>query len=356
MRELLPQLTRWHADRRSMALATVVQTWGSAPRRIGSNMVITDHGEVAGSVSGGCVENAVVESALDAINTDRAQLLHFDVSDASAWRVGLACGGSIDIFVRPLGSAVFNSLRDAWLDGRTTISATLIRGPQERVGEQILIRNAALVDGQLDQEWKRSALALASEAVIQGTSRCVRLSQSEEVFLEVIAPPPTLIAVGGVHIAVALLSLAKMLDYRTVMIDPRQAWGNAQRFPDVDELMRSWPDDALRQVPLDRSSAVVTLTHDPKLDDPALKVALTSPAFYVGALGSKSTQLARRERLLGAGLAPSQLDRLHAPVGLDIGAQTPEEIALAIMAQIVQSYRKSRSVQAAAGMAVPASV
>jgi xanthine dehydrogenase accessory factor len=356
MRDILPQLIRWHAERKSVALATVVQTWGSAPRRAGARMAVTQDGEVVGSVSGGCVENAVIEAALDVLKAHQAQLLHFSVSDDAAWGVGLACGGGIDIFVQPLDWEFFESLRAAWVEDRTTIAATLIRGPWEALGKSMLIRDGAVLSSQLGPEWVRPLLASASEAVSQGTSRRVRLNESADVFLELIAPPPVLIAVGGVHIAMALVSLAKTLGYRTVIIDPRQAWGNAQRFPDVDQLIRSWPDEAFQQLPLTRSSAVVMLTHDPRLDDPALKIALGSPAFYVGALGSKSTQVARRERLLESGLTESQLARLHAPIGLDIGAESPEEIALAIMAQVVEAYRKRGAFRAPVAADVSASV
>jgi xanthine dehydrogenase accessory factor len=161
------------------------------------------------------------------------------------------------------------------------------------------------------------------------------LAEDVEAFMEVILPPPTLIAVGGVHITIALMALAKTLGYRTVVVDPRSAFGSEERFPQVDELIRSWPDEAFRQIPLTRSTAIAMLTHDPKLDDPALKIALPSPAFYVGALGSKTTQSKRCQRLLEDGLTEEQLNRLHGPIGLEIGAGTPEEIAISIMAEIV---------------------
>jgi xanthine dehydrogenase accessory factor len=168
----------------------------------------------------------------------------------------------------------------------------------------------------------------------------VRLDETLEVFVEVILPPPTLIAVGGVHIAIALVALAKTLGYRTIVVDPRGSWGNAERFPQVDQMIQTWPEQAFERLPLTRSTAVAMLTHDPKLDDPALRIALPSPAFYVGALGSRKTQAGRRARLKEAGLGEQHLDRLHAPIGLEIGADTPEEIALAIMAEIVEARRK----------------
>jgi xanthine dehydrogenase accessory factor len=172
------------------------------------------------------------------------------------------------------------------------------------------------------------------------------LNDDVEVFVEVILPPPTLIAVGGVHITVALMALAKTLGYRTVVIDPRSAFGNQERFPNVDQLIQQWPQEAFEQIPITRSTAIAMLTHDPKLDDPALKIALSSPAFYVGALGSKTTQAKRRQRLLDEGLTESQLDRLHGPIGLRIGAGTPEEIGLSIMAEIVAARNRVKEVMA----------
>ena len=186
---------------------------------------------------------------------------------------------------------------------------------------------------------------MALEVLSQGTSKRIELNDEVEIFLEVILPRPTLILIGGVHIAVALISLAKTLGYRTVIIDPRKAWGNKERFPEVDRLIHTWPEDAFEEIEVTRSTAIVTLTHEPRLD-PALKIALAGPAFYVGALGSKATNARRRERLLKDGVTQSQLSHLHAPVGLDIGAQSPEEIALAIMAEVVETNRKRKQATA----------
>jgi xanthine dehydrogenase accessory factor len=217
---------------------------------------------------------------------------------------------------------------------------TIVRGPQEMLGREALFRQNGRITGSTGNEWEHAVFKLAKENLSQGTSQRVTLNESIEVFLENILPPPTLIIVGGVHIAIALVSLAKTLGYRTIVIDPRKAWGSADRFPHVDGLVHAWPEQALTQVQLTRSSAIAMLTHDPKLDDPALRIALTSPAFYVGALGSSTTHSKRRERLIKDGLTESQLARLHAPIGLDIGAQSPEEIALAIMAQVVHAHRR----------------
>ena len=340
MRDILSDLEGWQREGKSIALATVIQTWGSAPRRAGAKMALTSDGNITGSVSGGCVENAVLEAGIDSLKTNRSQLLHFGVADETAWEVGLACGGSIDIFVKPLDANIYRALHSTLMEEVPAILITVIQGPQELLGREILLREDGTVTGSLKKDLDQRALELAGESLSQGASRRVMLSEDIEIFLEIMLPSPTLIIVGGVHIAIALASLAKTLDYRVVMIDPRKAWGNEERFPGVDQLIHAWPQEAFDQVKVTRSTAVVMLTHDPKLDDPAVKIALSGPAFYVGALGSKNTNIKRRQRLLNEGLTEGQLSRLHAPIGIDIGAQSPQEIALAIMAEVVNVYRR----------------
>ncbi|MBI2331833.1 MAG: XdhC family protein, partial [Chloroflexi bacterium] len=297
----------------------------------GAKMAFTSNGQICGSVSGGCVENAVFEAGIESLKTNRPQLLHFGVADEIAWEVGLACGGSIDIFVKPLNKNLFEELRSIIENEEQAVAVTVIRGQDEILGREILIHEDGHVTGTLGK-WDQAALMLGNEILT--------------IFLEAILPSPTLIIVGGVHIAVSLNSLAKTLGYRTVVIDPRKAWGNKERFPNVDQLIQDWPEDAFGQIKVTCSTAIAMLTHDPKLDDPALKIALDSPAFYVGALGSKSTNAKRRERLLDDGMSEVQLSRLHAPIGLDIGAQSPEEIALAIIAEVVEAHRKQEQVSA----------
>ena len=336
MRDILPDLVRWHGEgSQSIALATVIQTWGSSPRRAGAKMAMTPDGKITGSVSGGCVEGAVIEAGMEVLNSNRPQMLHFGVADETAWEVGLACGGSIDIFVQPLNLEIFNSLRSLLSQEQPAASLTVIRGPEELLGREMLFLPNGDVSGAINDELDATALSMAEQALAQGKSQRASLNEEVEVFVEVILPPPTVIAVGGVHITIALMALAKTLGYRTVVIDPRSAFGNETRFSQVDQLIQHWPEEAFQQIPITRSTAIAMLTHDPKLDDPALKIALSSPAFYVGALGSKTTQTKRRQRLLGEGLTESQLRRLHGPIGLGIGAGTPEEIAMSIMAEIV---------------------
>jgi xanthine dehydrogenase accessory factor len=339
MRDILPDLIRWRNEGRPVALATVVQTWGSSPRPAGAKMGITLDGRMTGSVSGGCVENAVVEAGIEVLKSNRPQLLHFGVTDETAWEVGLACGGSMDVFVKPLDVDIFKSLHSILVEERTAVGMTVVRGLDDLLGREMLVREDDYATGSLGGTLNASALDLAKKTLARGDSHRAALTDEVEVFVELILPPPTLIAVGGVHITIALMSLAKTLGYRTMVVDPRSAFGNAERFPNVDKLIQKWPQEAFKEIPLTRSTAVAMLTHDPKLDDPALKIALGSPAFYVGALGSKTTQAGRRQRLLAEGLSDVQLSRLHGPIGLEIGAQSPEEIALSIMAEVVAAYR-----------------
>ena len=335
MRDILADLDRWRAENKSIAIATVIQTWGSSPRRAGAKMALTPDGNIAGSVSGGCVEGAVFDTGVDVLKANRPRLLHFGVADETAWEVGLACGGSIDIFVKPLDSEIFEALRATLLDEESAVLVTVIKGSDEILGHEMLVRQDGTTTGTIRDESNEQVMKLAAETLTQGHSRRVMLNEDMEVFMEVILPPPILIAVGGVQITIALTALAKTLGYRTIVVDPRCAFGNETRFPHVDQLVQLWPDEAFQQIPITRSSAIAMLTHDPKLDDPALKIALPSSAFYVGALGSRTTQAKRRQRLLEDGLTEKQLNRLHGPIGIAIGAGTPEEIAISIMAEIV---------------------
>ncbi|MBL8109038.1 MAG: XdhC family protein [Anaerolineales bacterium] len=341
MRDILIDIQHWQKEGESIALATVIQTWGSAPRRIGSHMAFTLSGKIAGSVSGGCVENTVIEAGMQVLKMNHPQLLHFGVADETAWGVGLACGGSIDVFVQPLDAQVFHEIKKVINNEEGAHHVTVIGGAEELLGEQVLIQDNRIVAGSLGNGIDSRVLNLSPEI-----SMPQQLAMEEaQVFINVIRPAPTLVIVGGVHIAIALASLAKTLGYQIILIDPRKAWGNETRFPHVDSLIQLWVDEAFEQIKINPSTAIAVLTHDPKIDDPAIKLALNSSAFYVGALGSKNTNAKRRERLLSDGVSESQMDKVRAPIGLDIGAQNPEEIALAVMSQIVQTFRKQNQVE-----------
>ncbi|MBL8057496.1 MAG: XdhC family protein [Anaerolineales bacterium] len=331
MRDILLDIDRWLAEGEKVALATVAQTWGSSPRPAGAKMAVTATGRMTGSVSGGCVEGAVVEESLAALKSGRPRLVHFGVADETAWEVGLACGGSIDVFVQPLERELYAHLRALLAAERVFAAATLVTGPAAQLGRVRVVAEDGGVFGDLDPVLA-DAPARAALAAGQTTRQPV---PGGELFIEVAWPAPTLVVVGGVHTSIALTALAKTLGYRTIVVDPRKAFGSAERFPHVDRLIQKWPDEALAEIGLSRATAVALLTHDPKLDDPGLKQALPSQAFYVGALGSASTQAKRRARLLADGLTEAQLDRLRGPIGLDLGGRTPEEVALAILAEVV---------------------
>lgn len=342
MKEVIKDIDNWLSNDEAVALATVIQTWGSAPRGVGAQMAIAADGKIAGSVSGGCVEGAVVEAGLDVLKSNQPQLLHFGVADETAWDVGLACGGTIDIFVRPLDKARYNFLRAAILNEQAIATATFVQGPSDRFGRELILREDGEIFGIAADDIETQALEAAHDLLANGQSSRRRVSQEKlesdneiEYFINVILPSPTLIIVGGAHISIALTTLAHTVGYRTIVIDPRRTFGSEARFAHADQLITAWPEDAFKQIQVTRSTAVATLTHDPKIDDPALHIALPSKAFYIGALGSRRTQAKRSERLLNAGLNQAAVERLHAPIGLEIDAATPEEIALAIMAQIV---------------------
>lgn len=337
MRDILEDVTRWNEEGKKIALATVVQTWGSSPRQEGAKMAISEGGEIAGSVSGGCVESAVAETGLQVLKSGSPQLVHFGVADETAWSVGLACGGSLDVFVERLDPEQFNFLRELLINEEPAASVTVVSGPEATLGRKLTLNlsDASTRYGSLNSGSDEQTVAMAHQ--VTEPSLLDLEAEGVKAFVDLMPPPPTLIVVGGNQIAITLSNLAKTMDMRTVVVDPRRAFATEERFPEVDQLIQTWPAEAFETVPLTETTAVVMLTHDPKIDEPALELALTSPAFYVGALGSKRTQAKRRERLSERGLTEADMDRLHGPVGLELGADTPDEIALSIMAEIVAS-------------------
>ncbi len=342
MHEVTADISRWLQAGEPVVLATVVQTWGSAPRAAGGKMAVAAGDRLSGSVSGGCVEGAVAECAAQVLRDGRPQLLRFGVADETAWEVGLACGGTIEVFVQPLAPAMFEFVRAARENFQGAVRAIVVRSAAAGLlGSELLLREDGAQAGTLSAVLDAAALIEMQRALHSGKSKCVPIESAAgeriELFLDVLLPPATLIIIGGVHIAVPLCALAGTLGYRTVVVDPRRAFGSAERFPHVDQLLTAWPDAALATLGINTNTAIALLTHDPKLDDPGLLLALPSAAFYVGALGSAATNAKRRQRLLDAGLAPAVLDRLHAPIGLDLGGRSPEEIALSIMAQVVSA-------------------
>lgn len=334
MKEIILDIDAWLAqEQTSIGLATVIHTWGSAPRKIGAKMAFTAGGALCGSVSGGCVEGAVIEAGREVLASGAPQLLHFGVADETAWEVGLACGGVIDVFVEPLDPEAYALLREMTMQDHAGACVTVLRGPDELVGRKWIEERNGRSLTQLP-----STITAQLSALPANTQR-LQLSDDLEIFVEQFRPAPTLIIVGGVHIAVALTSMAKTLGFRTIVIDPRRAFGSDERFPHADQLLSLWPQKAFAQLEITPETAVALLTHDPKIDDPALEIVLPSAAFYVGALGSRKTHAKRIERLQQKGVDAAQISRIHAPIGLDLNAQTPEEIALSVLAEVVQAFR-----------------
>ena len=284
-----------------MALATVVSTWGSAPRPRGSHMIVHADGRFEGSVSGGCVESDIMAAAADVIAGAPFQLKRYGVADAAAWEIGLPCGGEIEVLVQPVSAEGFD--------------------PElfDRIGE-------ARDTGQ--------TLSVTTDL---STGQSTLRPLEGAAFINRYDPPRRLLIIGAVQIAQALAGLARELGIATVVIDPRARFLTAERFPGVT-LDDRWPDEAVAAYAPGSSTAVVTLSHDTKIDDPALIAALAAPIGYVGALGSRRSHAARRERLAAAGIAQADLDRIDAPVGLDIGAIGPAEIALSIAAAMVAAF------------------
>ncbi len=308
----------WHRAGRGAALATVTHTWGSAPRRAGAQLVISGRGEFSGSVSGGCVEHAVVAEAVDLIARGEMRHLTFGVSDDDAFSAGLACGGEIGVLVEPVGSILTPDMLDrmcAYRAARHAFAYVVDIAAGTRHFQ--VIGNSPYGDR-----------FLADQSGMEAGK-----------FVWISNPPLRLIIVGAVHIAQPLAEMASMAGYDVTLIDPREAFATEARFPG-QTLIHDWPDEALETLAPDARTAIVLLSHDPKFDDPALAVALPSAAFYVGALGSRRTQAKRQERLLAGGMSPDALARLSAPVGLDIGAATPAEIAISVLAEMTGALRR----------------
>ena len=341
MREIIETANQWRENGQAIALATVVKTWGSAPRGVGAKMIISAEGAMVGSVSGGCVEGAVVEAAHTVLATGIAQLLEFGVTDEAAWDVGLACGGKLSVFVEPFQPTV-QAMISKWIsNGESGAVASLISGTADtQLGQKLIIQDNQLVFTTYDPSPARPLLIDSISKTIQthDSSNYLLPDGKKLFFIDVITPPPTLIIVGGVHIAQALIKIAQVVGFTPIIIDPRRAFGNPARFPDV-QLLPAWPRKAFAKLNITAATAIALLTHDPKIDDQALALALPSAAFYIGALGSKSTARKRVERLREAGFSEEEIGRIHAPIGLNIHSKTPSEIALSIMAEIIATYR-----------------
>lgn len=311
MRDILPEVLAWLAEGDSLALAVVLHTWGSAPRRAGSHMAIARSGRLAGSVSGGCVEAAVALAAERVLDSRRVERLSFGVADEQAWEVGLACGGQIEVLVFPAPESI------------PEFAIAVQRG--EIAGYRVCVAGPTGTPGKLEG-LRESDLPQRPE---------VRIIDGQTWFFNPLPAPPEIVAVGGGQITQALSRLVPAIGYSLLVIEPRRALAAAERFEPGTHIIPEWPAPALAQHPLKASSALLTLSHNPKLDDPALLLALASPAFYIGALGSRHTHSQRCQRLTELGVQPAVLARIHGPAGLSIDPASPEEIALSMLAEIV---------------------
>jgi xanthine dehydrogenase accessory factor len=330
---VLQQAGHWLAEGRRVAWATVISTWRSSPRPAGSQMVIDDQGRFAGSVSGGCVEGAVIQHAAEVFASGRPQTRSFGVTSEQAWQVGLACGGKIEVAIAEPPRALLAALAAA--RERREAAAWL---SDLKTGEHWLLDDAQ-GDGAA---WATSEALAESVRFARRRDESALIERDERrLFLHVLPEPLRLLVVGAVHLAQELGELAERCGFELTVIDPRTAFATAERFPRA-ALRHDWPDEALEELRPDAQTAVVVLSHDAKIDEPALSAALKSQAFYIGALGSARTQESRRRRLAEQGFGEQELARIHGPIGLDIGALSTAEIALSIMAEIVRVRRGTR--------------
>jgi xanthine dehydrogenase accessory factor len=325
--DVLPELDTWTARGDRIALATVVAVKKSAPRPPGAKMAINQDGEIIGAVSGGCVEGAVVEIADQVLRGAPPRLVHFGIADEEAWDVGLPCGGEIDVWVQEYTPGRFQEIAGA---GGRAAEVTLLEG--EHAGAKLLFEEDGTQSGSLGSPELDADAARAAEDLLWAETAELR----GPMFVDLVAPAPRLILFGAVPIAAALCTLAKAAGWRPYVVDPRIRFATQDRFPDAEQVIAGWPEAAFAQLGgIDQATSIAVLTHDPKLDDAALTIALRSPARFIGAMGSRRAQESRRERLLEAGLTDQELERMSAPVGLDLGGVSAEETALSILAEVV---------------------
>jgi len=302
MREVLQELNEWTRDGEDIAIATVIETWGSSPRPLGSKMLVTRSGKMAGSVSNGCIEGAVFEEGQKVLKSGTPKIAAFGVADDVAFEVGLACGGHIEVFVQPLGKVHRQLIGMLNRDEAATLRTNLTTGEAE---------------------------------LVSGTPPGTELARRDgELFVEPFRRPAHLVIIGAIHIAIPLHRLAKLMGYRVTVIDARAKFATKERFPEADELMVAWPDEAMSKIPIDSATYIVVLTHDPKFDLPALRSVLKKDAGYIGAIGSRKTNQNRFDALRKEGFTEEQLARVHGPIGLDLGGRGAEETALGILAEI----------------------
>jgi xanthine dehydrogenase accessory factor len=327
--DVLPDLHTWIDRGDRFAIATVVAVKKSAPRPPGAKMAVNEDGEIIGAVSGGCVEGAVIELADRVLRGEPPKLVHFGIADQEAWDVGLPCGGEIDVWVQEYQPGRFVDIASA---GGRAAEVTLMEG--EAAGSKLLVEEDGSASGSLGSPDLDDQARRAAEELLWAETSELR----GPMFVDLVAPAPRLITFGAVPIAAALCRLGRATGWRCYVVDPRARFATPERFPDAEQVIAAWPEEAFAQLGgIDPATSIAVLTHDPKLDDAALAIALRSPARFIGAMGSRRAQEARRERLLALGFSDEELARMSAPVGLDLGAVSAEETALSILAEVVAS-------------------
>jgi xanthine dehydrogenase accessory factor len=339
MKDVMEVVGDWVAAGDPVALATVVDTKKSAPQPPGTKMAINEAGKMAGAVSGGCVEGQVVQVAEGILRGGAPQLLEYGIADEDAWNVGLPCGGEITIWVETYDDGGLpGRFRELGLRGERGALTTVLGG--EGVGAKLLHRVDGTREGSLGDDELDEVAAARAEAAMWSEESELYEHDGRTLFVDVVAPPPRLIIFGAVDFAAQLAAAAKLVGWRAFVVDPRKRFAAPDRFPEAERVIAAWPDKALDELGgIDRATSIAVLTHDPKLDDAALRIALRSEAPYVGAMGSRRAQEKRRERLVAEGLSDEELGRLAAPIGLDIGALTAAETAISIMGEITAVRR-----------------
>ena len=338
MKDILPDLDLWHSQGEEIALATVVRVKRSAPRPPGARLCATRSGRMSGSVSGGCVEADVLVRAMQVLDTRTPEIVTYGIADELGFRVGLSCGGSIDVLIEPYAvDGEWDALRRS-VERQTGVVYAIGLSPASLLGRRL----ARVIDGgtvgSIDPALDDRIVEECDELLRMGGTRVASMpweGEKADVFLEAFRPPPSLLIVGATHTAISLCRLATEVGFRVTVIDARSALATPERFPDAERIIRAWPEEALAQAPLDNYSYLVVLTHDPKFDVPALACALRSQTRYIGALGSRVTHEGRKQQLRQQGFTDAELARIRSPIGLDIGSRTPAEIAVAILAEVL---------------------
>jgi xanthine dehydrogenase accessory factor len=345
MKDIWNEVIQWSQAKPSFVIARVIRTWRSAPRKAGAAMLIDAEMNVVGSVSGGCIEGAVIEEALRILRLGGKKRLDYGIDDETAWSVGLACGGEVSVLLEkhwavsgnPQAKKIWDDLKEAIRQKKSVVFLTRV---EDRQSIPMLVYEDGRTSGawdHFDEELKTKSLQ-ALESQKNDTLRW----QEEKVFLHTFPAPDQLIIIGAGHITIPLVQYARQMDFETYVIDPRRVFANRERFPvEPTKIISEWPQDALRDWNFHQNIYAVLLTHDPKIDDPGMRILLRQPVRYIGALGSRKTHAKRVRRLREDGLSDAEINRVKAPIGLDIGAETPSEIALSILAEIIREKRKA---------------